>query len=168
MEIRKATLADFDSVFKIVLDCKEEMNKMGIEQWPAHHPSKETIQKGIESNCHYVLIDQEKIVAGVLLNHSGDEQYKLVNWKINDPNPLLVHRLAVSPQAQGKGYAKKLMIFAEELAKKEGSKSIRLDTYKNNSVSNKFYENLGYKLVGVIRMPQYMPGEYNCYEKILD
>jgi GNAT superfamily N-acetyltransferase len=168
MEIRKATLADFDSLFKIILDCKEDMKVKGVEQWPSHHPSKETIQNGIESNCHYVLIDGGKIVGGVLLNHACDDQYKLVKWRVEDKNPLMVHRLAVSPKLQGKGYAKKLMEFAEEFAKKEGSKSIRLDTYKLNSVSNKFYEKLGYKLVGTIKMPQYMPGEYNCYEKVLD
>ncbi len=54
---------------------------------------------------------------------------------------------------------------AEELAKKDGSKCIRLDTYATNKASNRFYQKLGYKHAGIIKMLQYMPSEYNCYEK---
>jgi len=165
MQIRLATNSDFDSLFSIINECKEDMLANGIEQWPSHHPSKETIQKGINSGKHYVIEEGGIILGGVLLNHSPDDQYEKVNWKVNDENPLVIHRLAVSPSHQGKGIAQKLMGFAEELAKKEGSKSIRLDTYSTNKASNKFYQKLGYTFVGTIKMPQYMQGEYNCYEK---
>ncbi|VVB75119.1 Acetyltransferase (GNAT) family protein [uncultured archaeon] len=165
MQIRSATINDFDAIFSIVNECKADMKSRGLEQWPSHHPSKETILKGINSGNHFVILENNQIVGGVLLNHSPDEQYKLVKWEITDTNPLIVHRLAISPKHQGKGIAQELMKYAEELAKKDGSKSIRLDTYSTNKASNKFYQKLGYKHAGTIKMLQYMPGEYNCYEK---
>lgn len=165
LQIRKATMDDFNSIFLIINECREKMRKDGEEQWPNHHPSVETVTKGIVEGQHLVAVVNGEIWGGVLLNHSADEQYKQVNWGISDPNPLIVHRLAVSPSHQGGGVAKKLMVFAEEYAKKEGCKAVRLDTYATNTISNGFYQRLGYKKVGTIRLPQYMPGEYNCYEK---
>lgn len=167
MQIRKAIALDLDSFFQIILDCKKDMSEKGIEQWPIHHPSKERISDGIQKGEHFVALIDGKVVGGVRLNHSGDEQYSLIKWNIEDKNPLIVHQLAVDPKMQGKGIAKALMLFAEEYAKKEGSKAIRLDTYGKNKFSNSFYEKAGYKFTGTIEMPQYMPGKYNCYEKVL-
>ncbi len=163
--IRKATLSDLDSVFAIINECKADMLAKGIEQWPSHHPSIERVKDGILKGEHYVIEENEEILGGVRLNNSQDEQYALVKWGVEDSKPLIVHQLAVSPQHQGKGLAKKLMLFAEELAKKQGSKCIRLDTYSINTASNAFYQKLGYKFTGTIKMPQYKEGEYNCYEK---
>jgi ribosomal protein S18 acetylase RimI-like enzyme len=59
------------------------------------------------------------------------------------------------------------MLFAEEYAKKEGSKTIRLDTYLSNKISNNFYKKLGYLEIGSFFMPRYMPGKYIAYEKII-
>ncbi len=84
------------------------MGARGLEQWSSHYPSKETILKGITSGNHFVILETNEIVGGVLLNHSPDEQYKNVKWEINDSNPLIVHRLAVSPKHQGKGIAQEL------------------------------------------------------------
>ncbi|MEK6958848.1 MAG: GNAT family N-acetyltransferase [archaeon] len=167
MQIRKATLADFDSFFNIILACKEDMKAKGAEQWPSHHPSKERVLDGIKKGEHFVALQNNAIVGGVRLNHTPDDQYALVKWGIKDEKPLIVHQLAVDPKLQGKGIAKELMAFAEEYAKKEGSKSVRLDTYSKNTPSNNFYKKLGYEFVGTIMMPQYMPGKYNCYEKMI-
>jgi GNAT superfamily N-acetyltransferase len=167
MEIRKANVDDIESFFQIVLDCKKDMKETGLEQWPNHHPFKERITDGIEKGEHYVAVINEKVVGGLRLNHSQDEQYKLVNWQVDDENPLIMHQLAIDPKEQGKGIAKELMLFAEAFAKKEGSETIRLDAYSKNNSSNNFYQKAGYKFVGTIEMPQYMPGKYNCYEKVL-
>ena len=160
-------MSDLDSIFSVINDCKESMRLSGHQQWPDHHPSREVVAMGVQSGAHFVAVDGEEILGGMLLNNSQDEQYKQVEWRVNEGSPFIVHRLAISPNHQGRGVAKKLMVFAEEFAKSHGSTAIRLDTYAGNGVSNRFYENLGYLKVGTIKMPQYMPGDYFCYEKRL-
>lgn len=167
MKIQKARLKDANSFFKIIMDCKITMKENNIEQWPDHYPSKEIVNSGIANGDVYVALIDNKIVGGVKINNSFDEPYNTINWQTNDKKPLIVHQLAVDPKEQGKGIAKELIHFAENFAKENGSKSIRLDTYKNNLVSNNFYKKMGYKLLGTISQPEYMPGKYNCYEKVI-
>lgn len=165
IEIRKATLHDLEVVCSIILDCKRSMTESGDVQWPDHHPSPEEVKKGVVSGQHFIASIGEEVVGGVLLNHSSDEQYKSIDWRFRDDNPLIVHRLAVSPKFQGRGVAKELMRFAERYARLNGCVALRLDTFGENKTSSIFYEKLGYERAGTIQMPQYMPGNYVCYEK---
>ena len=165
IRIRRATLEDFDSILGIIHECKHEMIAKGQQQWPDHHPSREAVFEGISSGQHFVAVVMEKVLGGILLNHSCDEQYRSVGWRFPDPCPMIAHRLAVSPQYGGRGVGTRLMLFAEEFARSRGSLSIRLDTYGGNSRSRRFYDKLGFLEAGAIQMPHYMPGDYICYEK---
>ncbi|MFD2880470.1 GNAT family N-acetyltransferase [Paenibacillus rhizoplanae] len=66
---------------------------------------------------------------------------------------LIMHRLAVHPEIQGKGIARRLIAFAEEFARSSGYRSIRLDTYAKNDRVLKLYPSLGYLQRGEIRFP---------------
>ena len=65
----------------------------------------------------------------------------------------MMHRLAVDPEAQGQGVARKLIAFSEEYAVREGYTSLRLDTYAKNTVALKLYQGLGYDLRGEVNFP---------------
>ena len=47
------------------------------------------------------------------------------------------------------------MFFAEELAKKNNKKSLRLDTYFDNTIANSFYIGLEYKFKGKILLKEH-------------
>jgi ribosomal protein S18 acetylase RimI-like enzyme len=166
MEIRKAELSDLEDICEIIEECKKYMAKKGDEQWPDTHPSKEKIKEGVEEGEHFVAIENGNVVGGLRIC-GYDPGYDVVDWSIEDENPAIVHRLAVSPNMQGKGIAKALMGFVEEYAIGMGSGCVRLDTYINNHTANKFYQELGYQERGRIMMPWHMPKEYICYEKII-
>ena len=80
---------------------------------------------------------------------------------------MYIHRLAVHPQEQKKGYAKVLMDFAEDYARKGGFISVRLDTFSKNVRNNKFYQARGYRAVGDIYFPKQSEFPFHCYELIL-
>ena len=166
MIIRKAKPSESNDIYNIIIKCKEDMKKRGEEQWPAHYPDIKNVTSDIEGGSLYVLGDED-IVACISINTDQPTEYLAIDWELKDNNPLIVHRIAVLPSEQKKGIAKKLMQFSEDFAKNYDHKSIRLDTYENNTSSNRFYKNNGYVLRGTIRLPEYMSGKYNCYEKIL-
>ncbi len=59
---------------------------------------------------------------------------------------LLVENLAVAPDFQGHGYARKLMAHAEQVARDLGYREIRLYTNKLFAANVAFYRKLGYRL----------------------
>ena len=79
-----------------------------------------------------------------------------------------MHRLAVHPEQQGKGIARELMDFGEQLARKNNYLSVRLDTFSKNPRNNRFYTARDYKKVGEVFFKQKSPHPFYCYEKVLD
>ena len=84
-----------------------------------------------------------------------------------DYKNLYIHRLAIDPSQQGKGYAQKLMSFAEDKAKKNGLVSVRLDTFSQNKRNQRFYEARGYNKLSDIYFPKQSEHPFHCYELIL-
>ncbi|MNN72431.1 putative acetyltransferase [compost metagenome] len=77
-----------------------------------------------------------------------------------------MHRLAVHPEVQGKGIARKLIAFAEEYARQSGYSSIRLDTYSKNTRALALYPSLGYERRGEVFFP-HRAVSFPVFEKVL-
>lgn len=166
MIIRKANASDAERIYDIIVQCKEDMKRKGEEQWPEHYPSIDNVVKDIREGSLYVAENGE-VTACMSIDANQPKQYSSVEWALDDDHPLIVHRIAVLPSEQGTGLASRLMEFAEDFARNNHHKSIRVDTYGNNKSSNAFYQKKGYVFRGAIRIPEHMPGEYNAYEKVL-
>ena len=80
---------------------------------------------------------------------------------------MYIHRLAVHPEYQGKGFAQKMMDYAEDYARKENYISVRLDTFSQNHRNQRFYEARGYQKLGDIYFPKQSVHPFHCYELIL-
>jgi ribosomal protein S18 acetylase RimI-like enzyme len=77
---------------------------------------------------------------------------------------LVIHRLSVHPEFQGKGIAKEILKFIEGFASENNYSSIRLDAYSGNEKALKLYENSNYKKAGQFDYPMRdLP--FYCYEK---
>ena len=96
-----------------------------------------------------------------------DDEYIPVSWLTPNENNLYVHRLAVHPEFQGKGFAQKLMDYAENYAKTNSFASIRLDTFSKNERNQKFYEVRGYQRLENIMFPKQSKYPFYCYELVL-
>ena len=63
---------------------------------------------------------------------------------IPEARTMLLDNVAVSPEAQGKGYGRWLIAFAEEEARRQGFETIRLYTNTAMTENIPLYEQLGY------------------------
>ena len=81
----------------------------------------------------------------------------------------VIYTLAVHPDFWRLGIGKKLLDFAEEIARKEGCVSLRLDVVKGNIPAESLYKKCGYKYVGTTSLgyEEYGLPWYNLYEKVL-
>jgi len=168
MTIEKASYSDIEACHLITKSCANEMVKNGIFQWNDAYPSKEILLKDIELQQLWKLMEKNTFIGIIVLTKIEDIEYKSVKWLTENRNNLYVHRLAVHPKYQGKGYAQKLMSFAENYASDNSYNSIRLDTFSQNNRNQKFYQKCGYVKLEAIFFPNQSSHPFYCYEKILN
>ncbi|MBU2907216.1 GNAT family N-acetyltransferase [Arenibacter algicola] len=165
--IRLAKILEIPDILNITQACAKSMIDEGIYQWNEYYPSKEAFEKDIARKELYVLEENEEIIGIIVLSTLMDEEYCPINWLTPNKKNIYIHRLAVHPKAQKKGYAKELMDFGEDYACRGGFISVRLDTFSKNGRNNRFYQARGYQTVGDIYFPKQSEFPFHCYELIL-
>ncbi len=165
--IRKGRLSDIETIMQLTKSCAKHMISNGIYQWNEHYPNKNAFINDITRDELYVLEVDDEITGTVVISTFMDEEYNVVKWLTKSENNIYIHRLAVHPKHQGKGYAKQLMNFAENFAVDNSYASIRLDTFSQNKRNQKFYELRGYKQLGDIYFPKQSEYPFHCYELVL-
>ncbi len=165
--IRSAKISEIPDILQLTDACTRSMIEKGIYQWNEHYPSASAFENDIERNELYVLEVDEKIIGTIVISTFVDAEYIPIKWLTPDANNVYIHRLSVHPNHQGKGYAQRLMDFAETQAKKDGFVSIRLDTFSQNKRNQQFYETRGYQRLGDIFFPKQSEHPFHCYELVL-
>lgn len=155
-----------DELLTLTRACGAHLRAQGIDQWDENYPDAESLKADLSSRNLFIHKEDGIITGCVVLNETQDEAYSTVTWKNETPPFLVVHRLAVHPDYQGRGIARKLMDFSEDLAQRSGYKSIRLDTYSQNARNLKFYANRGYDNRGKVWLPYKKEFQYVCFELI--
>lgn len=165
--IRKATLEDIDKIIKITKACARFMIEKDIYQWNEHYPNAAAFKNDVLRNELYVIEDNKTLFGCVVISSFMDEEYIPISWITKNKRNIYIHRLAIHPKYQGKGYAQKLMDFAEKYALENNYNSVRLDTFSQNKRNQKFYELRGYKRLGNIYFPKQSTHPFYCYELVL-
>ncbi|WP_299435493.1 GNAT family N-acetyltransferase [uncultured Aquimarina sp.] len=165
--IRKAIPSDLDAIYKLTQSCAKAMIAREIYQWNEHYPTRSRFEKDIELQELYVLEEDNRIKGIIVLTELMDDEYIPIKWLTDNQGNLYIHRLAVDPEYWGKGYAQKLMSWAESYAEEKEYQSIRLDTFSQNKRNQSFYETRGYKKLGDIFFPKQSEHPFYCYELVL-
>ena len=165
--IRKALIEDIDNLLKITKSCAVNLTTQKIYQWNDIYPNKQAFINDFKRDELYVLELNHTIIGCITISTLMDEEDFPIKWLTPDTNNIYIHRLAVHPEYQGKGFAQELMTFAENYAKKNHFVSVRLDTFSQNPKNLKFDELRNYKRLGEIYFPKQSHHPFYCYELIL-
>lgn len=165
--IRKGKIEDIEAIMKLTKACAKFMIANGIYQWNEHYPNPSAFENDIERNELYVLEHNGFVSGTIVISTLMDQEYMPIKWLTKNENNIYIHRLAIHPELQGKGYAQQLMAFAEKHAIENNYSSIRLDTFSQNKRNQKFYELRGYKRLGDIYFPKQSEHPFHCYELII-
>ena len=164
LSIRKATQTDVERLMVLVRDCVAAMRTAGIEQWDEVYPDGAVLARDIASATLDVLCDEHHLLACITIDQILDPLWQGMSWNPAGEPAAAVHRLMVDPGQQGRGYAKRLMLHAEQVAVAKGCRSIRLDSFLNNPAAMALYPKLGYRRTGTAMMRK---GEFVGFEKLL-
>ncbi|MFU0842561.1 MAG: Acetyltransferase, GNAT family [Burkholderia sp.] len=152
MQIRKAVPADIPAIadtYKRLLTY--ELQHGTRSNWKLNvYPTAEVPEKAVPAGTMYVLTDDGKICASMILNHEQAPEYAGIHWNCGaDPEKVLViHTLCIPPDKAGHGYGSAMVRFAEDFAVRTGCKCIRIDTWAHNEPAQHLYEKFGFKTVG--------------------
>ncbi len=133
------------------------------------YPTKETALEGIEEGTLYIAKLDEEIAGTIILNSKQPGGYETLEWSVDEQGEevMVIHTLAVHPKFLRYGIARRLLEFADQLARTKAARTIRLDVYTNNLPAIKLYESCGYAFVGEVDLgyAEYGLDLFKCFDK---
>ena len=170
MEIKKVSLADLPQVMGVINDAKAWLRPLTTHQWQYGYPNENTMRKDIEIGALFGVYEGKTLLAIVALIKGWNPDYETLydgKWDVpHTAEDLVMHRIAVKDEARGKGLGHLLFEFAEEVAKKLGCPSIKIDTHLKNLPMRKLCEDHGYTHSGTIILRRGEPNsERMLFEK---
>ena len=130
-EIRQASSGELDVLLELLRECIEGMRRRGIDQWDNVYPDRATVERDIDEATAFVATRQGVPVGMAVLNERQEPEYADVPW-LYVGRPAVIHRLMVSPTAEGTGIARALMAHMEAQARMIGFDCICLDAFRHN------------------------------------
>ncbi len=168
-EIIKNTAGDVPEMMRIYSEARRAIARFGIDQWQNGYPEEHVIAGDVSLGRSYSLRCGGEICALFAVIDDGEPTYDVIyggNWLTGpDGRYLAIHRVAVSDAARGQGLSKAIFGFAEELARKDGFDSVRIDTHEGNLAMRHALEKYGFSLCGRIHLANGDPRV--AYEKVL-
>ncbi|MBE1440746.1 GNAT family N-acetyltransferase [Paenibacillus sp. OAS669] len=166
MQIEQIGDNELDSITELYNDVTRHMRKQGIDQWDQYYPTKPVFQNDLLNGHLYGIRKDWQWIGAVAVNEEQDTAFEGLPWQDPSGSWMVIHRLAVHPDYQGRGIGKKLLLFAEAEAVKKGYTSIRLDAYSANPSAVGMYEKAGYNRIGEVRYP-FRKYPFHVYEKMI-
>lgn len=152
MKLELATQKDFETIIAFYDDVTERTPEMGTyARWQkGKHPTEEGISAYINEGSMYIYRERGVIVGAMAVTMYQGEDYHTIEWsqQVPDEKVAVIHILAVSPDAQGKGIGSEMIREAIRLAQNNGMQAIRLDALASNTPAHKLYERLGFEYRG--------------------
>ena len=171
--IRLATPADLSQaaeIYEEILD-QEQQGPVYTNWQRGKYPTIDTARQAQEAGTLYVG-EEDGVLWGVVnLNGLQLPEYDAIPWSIPAARDEVgvIHTLCIRPSCHGRGYARQMVAFCEEEARRQGKRVMRLDTYEGNAPANAMYPRLGYRLAGGTEFffQGFIHEVLNCYEKLL-
>lgn len=163
--LRAATESELPEIWSILRQAIEQRRRDGSAQWQNGYPNEQTARDDIRNGNAYVLVDDAVLVAYAAVIFGVEPAYADIDgqWLAQGPYAV-VHRVARSDAARGKGVATRLFQQVEALCLARGVCSIRLDTNFDNAPMLHIAAKLGYVYCGEIF---FQGASRRAYEKVL-
>lgn len=148
MQVRKATIADLDTILAIIDNARAFMRAHGNSvQWPDGTPSKKTFEADIAAGNSYIVEDEDGVQGTFAFVPGPDQTYLQIedgSWHYDEPY-YAVHRVA-SAGKKG-GFTKAVFSYAAA-----HSPYLRCDTHANNTPMQNAMKRAGFEYCGIIHI----------------
>ena len=173
MNIRKAKLYEIELCYEVIKDAKRVFKERNSTQWQDKdgYPNLETLQNDFNKDELYLVEDKE-IVGVFVFSKTKEKCYENIvegSWLTTNNKYGVLHRIAILEKYRGKGYAKQIMQYIEELARNMKLDSIKVDTMENNIEMRKTLLKSNYQECGIIYLlrKDVLDPKRLAYEKVI-
>ncbi len=151
MLLRKAEKHEAKASYKCIEDARAYHKSMGFVQWHPDYPTLATIEEDIEKGIGYVFADEEDIYGYCCIVIGEEPAYIEIDgaWKTDRPYAVM-HRMAFSSDARGKGLSRIAIALIKDLCSENGIDAIRADTQEENKVMQHVLAREGFEYCGLI------------------
>ena len=165
MILKKAGFSDKQVIWDILQQAIEQRKSDGSEQWQDGYPNEQTVHDDITNGDAYVLVDNNETVAYAAIIFGVEPAYNDIkgSW-LTHGDYVVVHRVATSNAAKGKGAGTRLFKEIEDLSLAQKVYSIKVDTNFDNVPMLKILDKLNYTYCGEIF---FSGAPRKAYEKVL-
>jgi GNAT superfamily N-acetyltransferase len=150
MYIRLANSEDLETVLRIYADARSFMKENGNpNQWGQTNPPASRTIDDISAGKLHVVCEDEKILGVFFFEFGNDPTYAAIyngDW-LNDKPYGVIHRIAISSDARGKGIAGFCFDFAYSQCN-----NLKIDTHKDNLPMQKSLAKNGFIKCGIIHL----------------
>lgn len=150
MEIKHAEISLLEEITEIYESARDFMKAAGNpDQWGVSYPSREMIIADINEGNLYTVCENNAVLAVFFFKVGIDPTYLKIKdgkWK-NDLPYGVIHRIAVSKTAHGKGVSRLCFDFAFGKCK-----NLKIDTHRDNIPMQKALAKNGFEYCGVINL----------------
>lgn len=166
MKVQKATSDNILEIMYLLQHCIEDFNKNSIYQWNVAYPDYFRLLHEVENGSLFIIKQKGVCIGTITLSEEQDPVFEKVEWKNNNDKFIVIQRIAVFPTWQKMGVGKKLIEFAEQYARENNYKSVRLDVASSSEALFKLYESIGFKFTGEVHYPK-QKEPFKCLEKVI-
>ena len=151
MEVVKTKREDVERINHIFDQAKAYLKSKGIDQWQNGYPNALTVIEDIKTDTSYVLKDNHEVIGTMRFLIDTDPDYVDIDGKwLSDAEYGVIHRIAISDEFKGKGYAYVLLEHSIALCKQYGVHSLRIDTHEMNKSMRSFLKKHGFVECGIV------------------
>ena len=158
LRFRAADTSDYRELWDLYADVCEAMRgtvddclwELGV------HPSRDDLEKAIAEGNLIVVEGAPRttsarpgspaILGAFVLNDVQAPGYEFASWPVDASSEevAVIHLLASSPAARGRGVGRAMLGAAAALAKSRGKRVIRLDVFPNDAPALRLYRSFGF------------------------
>lgn len=164
MKILKATPNDLVEVLFLLKECVSDLNSNGLKHWNNAYPGADAMVKAIENGTLFLFKEIGISKGMVTVSEESPKEYDNIEWQAREGKVLYIKHLAVHPQWQGKGIAKKMVEYIEQYANENGFSALRVDIYGGIGGADKLCKDLGFNKTGQFHS-EFQSVPYLAYEK---
>lgn len=158
--IRQATIADAETMLELWQSSARWLLASGIVQWRPEYFNRDGVVEFLTNGSDAYVAEIDGVAVGTYVVTWSDPAI----WaELDDGHAGYIHRFAVNRNYKGSGIGPYLIRCAEEQIRSKGKKHVRLDCMADNQRLNRYYEELGFRFVRRLDMPNGWSA--NLYEK---
>lgn len=170
IEIRNGNLDDFNDIMQIINKARGKLAASGSPQWSDEDsPREQEIKKEIEKGNNYLFTINNEIVGTAIVTDEEEQVYSSISygdWDSSQGSYGTIHKFAINPDINGKGYGKIFLKLLLLVCKEKGIFEVRIDTYPKNRTMQNVILSAGFVFKGIIRLP-FVNGERYAYQLFL-